>query len=54
MKARILAFLGAAIVATLLGLMATYKEYQPAVDTLISVVSALGSFLAIYEFFRNK
>jgi hypothetical protein len=54
MNERILAFLGAGIATTLILLVSTYREYQPAVETLIQAIGLVAAILALYEFFRGR
>lgn len=54
MSGRFAIFLGTLIIATLVALLATFKEYKPLVDIAVFVLGLSGSLLAIVQFFREK
>lgn len=54
MNERILAFFGAAIVAAIVGLLSTYKEYRQIADVAIMLVGTIGGILAIFQYLRGR
>jgi len=52
-SARFLPILAAGIIAALLALASTYREYGALADTLIQWLGAVAAILAIFEYFRT-
>jgi len=54
MADRFLFFVGSAIIATTLALLATYHEYKILAETITVIVGTTGGFLSIIEYFRRR
>jgi hypothetical protein len=54
MGERFLFFLGSAIIATALALLATYADYKGIAETIILLVATTGSLISLIEYFRRK
>jgi len=54
MGERFLFFLGSAIIATTLALLATYADYKAIAETIMLLVATTGGLLSVVEYFRRK
>lgn len=54
MGERFLFFLGSAIIATTLALLATYTEYKTIAETITVIVATTGSILSLIEYLRRQ
>lgn len=51
---RFLFFLGSAIIATTLALIATYAEYKFVAETITSIIGTIGGVISIIEYLRRR
>ena len=54
MADRFLFFIGSAIIATTLALLATYHEYRVVAETITTVIGTVGGIISIIEYLRRR